>query len=348
VAAPDRCCPGRRASPPFGRPRTIADNRFDIELTIDEQLQFILERELAAGVAENQQRADRRSSWIRAPARFSPWRAGRPSIRTSTASRRDPPPQSRGARSLRAGSTFKIVTASAALEEHIILSDRHDDVSGGSIRFDSRVIYDTHDYGILSFTDVLVKSSNVGRIKVDLKIGPERLVRLIQSLGFGRRTSADFPGENPGIVGIPPSSTASALASVSMGYQVGVTPLQMAAAVSSVANGGTLYEPRVLRAVVRDGVRTLVPSKVVRQTIKPETAETLTTIMEESSSAAPRRWRSSGLPSRGQDMHSGEVVGGRYSTNGLQRRHFVGFVPPSPVLHVIVVIDSPQRRAMSA
>jgi cell division protein FtsI (penicillin-binding protein 3) len=219
------------------------------------------------------------------------------------------------------------------------------DVSGGSIRFDSRVIYDTHDYGVLSFTDVLVKSSNVGAIKVGLKIGPERLGLYINRFGFGRRTSSDFPGENPGIVWNPAKLDSSSLASVSMGYQVGVTPLQMAAAVSSVANGGTLYEPRVLRAVVRDGVRKPVPSKPVRQSIKPETAETLTAIMEEVVNRGTATLaKVPGFTVAGKTGTAAKLVNGRYSTSDYNAS-FVGFVPSrAPVLTIIVVIDSPHAK----
>ena len=111
------------------------------------------------------------------------------------------------------------------------------------------MIDDTHDYGTLSFTDVMVKSSNVGAIKVGLKLGPERLGLYVRRFGFGRALSPDFPGETTGIVWDPRKLDNSALASMSMGYQVGVTPLQMVAAVSSVANGGDLIQPRVVRAL---------------------------------------------------------------------------------------------------
>ncbi|MDT9170767.1 penicillin-binding transpeptidase domain-containing protein, partial [Escherichia coli] len=73
------------------------------------------------------------------------------------------------------GSTFKVVTASAALEEKLMPVDTPIDVSGGQIRIGSRVVRDTHDYGVLSFTDVIVKSSNVGAIKIGFKLGPDRL-----------------------------------------------------------------------------------------------------------------------------------------------------------------------------
>ena len=133
-----------------------------------------------------------------------------------------------------------------------------------------------HNYGVLSFSDVIVRSSNVGAIKIGFRVGTERLSRFVSLFGFGRPVSPDFPGESPGIVWNRRKWTESALASVSMGYQVGVTPLQMVAAVSSVANGGELVEPRVIRAVYRDNRRYAVAPKVVRRTISADTAATLT------------------------------------------------------------------------
>ncbi len=330
----------------FGRLERSPTTGSTIELTIDEQLQFILERELAAGVAENHADGgsavimDPRSGEILAMASYPTFNPNLYSVEDEDHRR------NRAVQDLyEPGSTFKIVTASAALEEHIISPSDMIDVRGGSIRFDSRVIYDTHDYGILSFTDVLVKSSNVGAIKVGLKIGPERLGLYINRFGFGRRTSTDFPGENPGIVWNPAKLDSSALASVSMGYQVGVTPLQMATAMSAIANGGTLYEPRVLRAVVRDGVRTLVPSKVVRQSIKPETANTLTTIMEEVvERGTATRAKVPGFTVAGKTGTAAKLVNGRYSTTDYNAS-FVGFVPSrQPVLTIIVVIDSPHAK----
>ena len=145
------------------------------------------------------------------------------------------------------GSTFKIVTASAAIEEKVMSVDAIIDTSPGVIRIDRTRKVDEfrgHNYGALTFMDVIVKSSNVGAIKIGFKVGTERMSRYVERFGFGRPISPDFPGESPGIVWRAEKWTDSALASVSMGYQVGVTPLQMVAAVSSVANGGELIEPR--------------------------------------------------------------------------------------------------------
>jgi cell division protein FtsI (penicillin-binding protein 3) len=241
------------------------------------------------------------------------------------------------------GSTFKFVTASAAIEEKVIRRSDPVDVSTGSIRFGARQIDDVHRYGVLTFTDVIVKSSNVGAIKVGLKLGPERLGRYIARFGFGHALSRDFPGENPGIVWNPAELNDSALASVSMGYQVGVTPLQMAAAVSSIANGGTLYEPRVLRAVVREGQRAPVKATEVGRTVSAETAAELVSIMEEVvERGTAQAAQIPGYQIAGKTGTAAKLVGGRYS-NAEYNASFVGFVPSrKPAFVLVVVIDSPR------
>ena len=244
------------------------------------------------------------------------------------------------------GSTFKVVTASAALEEHVINPQDPIDCNPGRIVFGSRVIRDTHVYGVLPFTDVLVKSSNVGAIKVGLRLGPERLSRYVSRFGFGQANSPDFRGESPGIVWNPAKLDQSGLASVSMGYQVGVTPLQMVAAVSSVANGGTLYEPHIVRAVIKDGQRIPVAPKALRRTIsRAHRRRADRRSWNRSSSAGPRsRAQMDGFTIAGKTGTSHKIVDGRYSQSDYNAS-FVGFVPSrSPALTILVMIDSPHAN----
>ena len=317
-----------------------------LELTIDQYLQHIVERELRAGVEDNRAVSgtavvmDPRTGEILALANwpsFNPnaYRAARPEAQRNRAIQDLYEP----------GSTFKIVTASAAFEEHVVEPDDPIDVSAGRIRFGARVIDDDHRYGVLSFTDVIVKSSNVGAIKVGLRLGPERMGLYIRRFGFGRRSSPDFPGEGAGIVWDPAKLTDSALASVSMGYQVGVTPLQMVAAVSSIANGGELFEPRIVGAVIADGTRTPVPHKVVRRAVSAGTAALLTEIMEQVvERGTGTRAKVPGFTTAGKTGTSQKVVNGRYSTSDYNAS-FVGFIPSrQPVFAIVVVIDSPHGK----
>jgi membrane peptidoglycan carboxypeptidase len=163
--------------------------------------------------------------------------------------------------------------------------------------------------------------------------------------GFGGAISPDFPAENGGIVWSADKWTDSALASVSMGYQIGVTPLQMVTAVSSVANGGELVEPRVIRAVYRDGRRYAVQPKVLRRTISGETAATLTGIMEEVvERGTAKAAQIPGYTIAGKTGTAAKLIGGRYS-HADYNASFVGFAPSrDPAVTIIVVIDSPRAK----
>jgi len=315
-----------------------------IELTIDEHLQYIAEREVRAGVEAA--RADGGTAVIMDPytgeiLAMASWPTFNPNDYS------DAPENARRNRAVQdlyePGSTFKLVTASAAIEEKVVTPDEIIDVSAGNIRFGNRVIDDMHRNGPLTFTDVIVKSSNVGAIKVGLKLGAERMGLYIRRFGFGRPTSPDFPGESPGIVWEPSKLNDGALASVSMGYQVGVTPLQMAAAASVIANGGTLFEPHVVRTIVNGGIRTFVEPKPVRRAILAETAATLTDIMEKvvrEGTARGAQLVSYGVA--GKTGTADKLVNGRYSPYQ-QNVSFVGFVPSrKPALTIIVMVDSPR------
>ena len=315
-----------------------------IELTIDEQLQFIAEREVRAGV--QQARADAGTAVVMDPhtgeiLAMASWPTFNPNDYSASpeAARRN-----RAVQDLyEPGSTFKLVTASAAIEEGVMKPHDVIDVSAGSIRFGNRVIDDMRRHEQLTFADVIVKSSNVGAIKIGLKLGAERLGLYIRRFGFGRPSSPDFPGESPGIVWEPSKLNDSGLASVSMGYQVAVTPLQMAAAASVIANGGTLYEPHVVRAVVKGSQRTIVRPKVVRRAILPATAATLTDIMEQVVvDGTAKGAQLVNYNVAGKTGTADKLVNGRYSPYQ-QNVSFVGFVPSrNPVLTVLVMVDSPR------
>jgi cell division protein FtsI (penicillin-binding protein 3) len=314
-----------------------------LELTIDQYLQNIAERELAAGIAEN--RASGGSVVVMDPNNGEVLAiANAPTFNPNVYARA--PEQHRRNRAIQdlyePGSTFKIVTASAALEENVMTPDDSIDTGAGVYRIGSRQIDDMHRYGVLSFTDVIVKSSNVGAVKIGLRLGPEKLGRYVSRFGFGQTLLPDFRGENPGIVWSPTKLDASALASVSMGYQVGVTPMQMAAAVSSVANGGTLYEPRVVRAIIKDGHRVAVEHKALRRTVSEHTAAQLTAIMEAVvERGTAKRARLDGYTIAGKTGTAHKIVDGRYSPTEYNVS-FVGFLPSrKPALTIIVLIDSP-------
>jgi cell division protein FtsI (penicillin-binding protein 3) len=331
----------------FSRVETPPTAGAGIELTLDQYLQHVAERELRAGVEEN--RAEGGTAII-----MDPWSgeilalANWPTFNPNAFARvEDEVRRNRAIQTLyEPGSTFKIVTASAALEQKVITPTSLIDTSPGFITFPGRKpIYDTHHYGTLDFTDVIVKSSNVGAIKVGLKIGPDLLTQYVNRFGFGQTLGPDFKGETAGIVWSADRLDASALASVSMGYQVGVTPLQMVTAVSSVANGGHLLQPRVVRAFIKDGRRIEIAAKEMRRTIEADTAATLTTIMEQVvERGTAKAAQIDGFTIAGKTGTAAKLVNGHYQTSDYNAS-FVGFIPSrKPRLTILVVIDSPHVK----
>jgi cell division protein FtsI (penicillin-binding protein 3) len=330
------------------RPATTGDT---LELTIDRTLQHVTERELKVGVqwAGGMGGAaivmDPATGEILAMASypaFNPNAYGdfKPDARRNRAVQDAYEP----------GSTFKIITASAALEEKVVTPDVPVDVSAGAISFPgrSRPIRDDHRYGVLSFRDVIAKSSNVGAIKVGLKVGRERFLEYMKRFGFGRRLSPDFSGENAGLLWTPKSD--SALASMLMGYEVSVTPLQMAAALSSIANGGELVQPRVVRAVVRGGERLVVPRNVIGRTVSERTAAEMRTILEavvEPGGTATRA-RVEGYTVAGKTGTSKKIIDGSYQGHNDYTVSFAGFAPSrEPLFTIVVVVDSPRAAGVS-
>jgi cell division protein FtsI (penicillin-binding protein 3) len=330
----------RRAFSRLEQPSTAGSS---LQLTIDEYLQHIAERELQAGVIAN--RAAGGTAVI-----MNPWTgeilalANAPTFNPNAY--RDAKDESLRNRAIQdlyePGSTFKIVTASAALEQSVVHPEDLIDVRGGTMRLGTRVIHDTADHGVLSFTDVIVLSSNVGAAKIALRLGAERFGLYARRFGFGRQSSPDFPSESPGILWDPSKQSDGALASMGMGYQVGVTPLQMAAAVSAIANGGNLYEPRVASAVIKDGRRVVVPHTLVRRAVEPRIAAAMTTIMEqvvERGTATMAQLPGFGVA--GKTGTAAKLVNGRYSRSEYNAS-FVGFVPArKPIFTIVVVLDSP-------
>ncbi len=322
-----------------------------LELTIDKHIQYIAERELERGVRER--KADAGAVVVLDPytgdiLAMANWPTFNPNILPNIFS--DSEESARRNRSIQdiyePGSTFKIVTAAAALEEGVASRTDLFDVSAGIIRVDrGKPIEDMFVYpDPMSFDDVIIKSSNVGAVKIGLRIGAEGLSRYIRRFGFGEALARDLPAQARGIVySTSDLESDRAIASISMGYQVAVTPLQVAAMVSAVANGGELLEPRLVRATIRNGLRAENPSRVVRRAISEETAVELREIMEGvAERGTAKASRVAGYRVAGKTGTTQKAVAGGYS-NTDHYATFVGFVPSRrPELTILVMIDTPR------
>jgi cell division protein FtsI (penicillin-binding protein 3) len=246
------------------------------------------------------------------------------------------------------GSTFKIFTAAAGLREGLVMEDELIDCQGGALRVANHVYHDWKSgFGVMPFSQVIANSSNVGTIKVGLRLPPERFHRWLQGFGFGARTGIDLPGEAPGL--LRPTERWSSLSQSSMiiGQEIGVTPLQLATGVSAIANGGLLMEPYVVASIRNAaGEVTFERQARVRHRILDEaTAQRVMAILEGVIAPGTSIARAASIP--GYRLAGKTGTAQKIGPDGTYSQYmssFVGILPASaPELVVLVVIDAPRK-----
>ena len=173
------------------------------------------------------------------------------------------------------GSTFKIVAAASVLNEHKLRPDSEVFCENGLWNYGGSALHDHRAFGYLSVRDILIKSSNIGAAKLALSIGDQKFYEYIRRFGFGERTGIELPGEINGVIRPPQAWSKISITRIPMGHEVGVTPLQMTLAMATIANGGKLVTPRIIKSVTAsDGkIISSVSPVVLRQVISAETAK---------------------------------------------------------------------------
>ena len=325
------------------------DQGVNVILTIDEKIQYIAERELAAVIERTHAPAgtvvvqDPNSGAILALANW-------PKFNPNAAV--DVPAEARMDRAVSAiyepGSTFKLVTLAAAMDQNLIRSEDVFDCGNGAVVVAGHTIHDHKKYGMLTVSEILANSSDVGAIKIALRLGSPKFYEYIKGFGFGSFTGIDLPGESRGKLRRYEHWGSYSIGSISMGQEVGVTPLQMISAVSVIANGGLLYKPHVVQEM-RRGDEILVldgPSASAdpRRVIRPETAAAMRRMMEgvilqgTGKKARLDGWTAAGKTGTAQKI---DPATGRYSRSNVIAS-FTGFAPiNNPAVTILVSIDSP-------
>jgi cell division protein FtsI (penicillin-binding protein 3) len=148
------------------------------------------------------------------------------------------------------GSTFKMVTISAGLDEKITRPDELFDCQMGSIVINGMRIRDAKPHGVLSVAEILAQSSDVGAIKVALRLGEDRLYKYIRAFGFGQRTGIELPAETPGLTKPVSRWSKVSIGAISMGQEIGISPLQLISLVSTIANDGVRVPPRIVAGTI--------------------------------------------------------------------------------------------------
>ncbi len=151
------------------------------------------------------------------------------------------------------GSTFKMVTISAGLEEKVTRPDEMFDCQMGSIVINGMRIRDSRPHGLLSVADIIAESSDVGAIKVALRLGEDRFYKYIRAFGFGQQTGIELPGETRGLTKPVERWSKVSIGAISMGQEIGISPLQLASLISTIANDGVHVPPRVVTGTIAAG-----------------------------------------------------------------------------------------------
>ena len=244
------------------------------------------------------------------------------------------------------GSVLKMVTYSAVIEEGLARPDEKINCSGPFMN-GPHPISDTHSYGELTVAQALAKSSNVGAIRLALRVGKDRFAEYLTRFGFGQKTGIDLPAEEVGLVRSVKNWEPTSLPSMAIGYGIGVTAIQAIAAMSSIANRGLWVQPHILKKIVSADASQRVLLEVQPQTrriLREETADVIKTMLAGvvENGTARNAIQLASYTAAGKTGTAKKVIGGRYSDSAYYAS-FAGFVPATnPRFAIIVVIDTPR------
>ncbi len=249
------------------------------------------------------------------------------------------------------GSTFKLITATAALESHKVTTasmfPARDALEvGGSVIHNAEDGLMASAGGTESLETIIALSHNVGAAEVGLRIGPHAMYKTMRAFGFGDPTEVDLPGENPGILPPLDSWSATSLPTMSFGHGIAITPIALARAYAAIANGGVLVRPRILGEIVGpDGnVIYRYGREVERRVMSQATAKTLRSFLREvvlhgtgNPTAQVPGYTTAGKTGTAQVAEGGGYLPGAYVAS------FVGFIPyEHPRFLILVKVERPR------
>lgn len=243
------------------------------------------------------------------------------------------------------GSTFKIVAYSAAIEKGLVKATDHIDCQMGAITVAGRLVHDHHAFGSLTIADALAKSSNVAAIKLGLRVGDREMHEYMKRFGFGTKTGVELAGETNGLVRNVEKWQPSSMGSIAIGQEVGVTPVQMAAAFGALANDGIRIQPHLVREVrAVDGSLIYQAQPEQHRVVSAETAKELRHMLEGVTlNGTAKKAQLNGYTAAGKTGTAQKIdPKTRAYSQTKFIGSFVGFAPvENPSVVIIVVIDEP-------
>ena len=244
------------------------------------------------------------------------------------------------------GSVFKIVTASAALDEGKFSEEDRIFCENGAYKVANHILHDHTSHGWLTFREVIEQSSNIGTTKIAQSLGADTIYRYTKSFGFGKKTDIGLIGEINGTIKEPRFWSKTSIGAVPIGHEVGVTAIQLACAISVIANGGELFKPFIVRSVrdkYGEEIKTFEPV-LVRRAISQDTAlrvqKILAGVVE---SGTGKLARVSGLNVAGKTGTAQKIESNGAYSHSKYIASFIGFAPAEePLISIVVIIDEPR------
>lgn len=319
---------------------------FNLVLTIDEVIQHIAERELAKAYEKYNAKAasiivmDPRSGDILALANLPNYDLNTPAKRPTEAIR------NRAINDFfEPGSVFKIVTASAALEEEKVDFNNKFYCENGTYKVGRRILHDHRPHGVLTFREVIEKSSNIGTVKVASTFGASVMYKYMKRFGIYDKTGVDLPGEVVGMNRPVSKWSGVSMLAIPMGQEVTTTAIQLASAISVIADNGYLVRPRIVKAVVAEDGQAVkeFPPKVVRKVMSPKTAAKMRALlMGVVESGTGKKAKIEDYNVGGKTGTAQKVENGTYSHDRFIAS-FIGFAPvEKPVISIVICVDEPR------
>ena len=320
----------------------------NVVLTIDQQIQYIAERELKAAI--QQTHAESGTVIVQNPhtgevLALANWPTFNPNLSAEITPQRL---KNHAVSDIyEPGSTFKVVTISGALNENLTRPDENFDCQMGSIVINGRRIHDWHPFGVMPVSDILAHSSDVGAIKIALRLGEERFYKYIRAFGFGQQTGIELPGETRGLTKPVSRWSKVSIGAISMGQEIGVSPLQLAAMISTIANDGVWTPARIVAATLQPQS---TPQMIAfhpaleRRVLSPLAAAEMKQMMQGVVlHGTGRKAILEGYSSAGKTGTAQKIDPATHTYSRTKYiASFAGFAPVNdPVITVAVILDSP-------
>ena len=330
-----------------GAPRKLPVQGYSLHTTIDSQIQAIAEEELESGLKRHLAKKgtiivmDPKTGAIKAMANYPTFNPNSPATIENENRRNFAVTDI-----IEPGSTFKITTALAAIDQKVVSFDElFVTPDNGRIQIHGQTMRDHDPLGTLNFNQVIAKSSNIGTSEIAQRIKPEAFYQYARNLGFGSPTQIDLPGEQQGRLQRPYEWSRVTLPWMSIGYEIQATPLQITQAYAAIANNGYLMKPYVVESIM-DEYGNVIQSnqpKIVRRVAGEQTIKKIIPLFESVvSDSGTAGWASiDGLRIAGKTGTAQKFIDGQYRTQ--YRASFVGFFPVEDPKYVIyVLLDEPR------